>query len=253
MTKRPHSRLCRVLPAVLLVALISCSCHNGKDKTSANGKVPTRNSKAQYDGIDISSHQGKIDWEKVSSDEDIRFVYIKATEGTTYRSPHYSKNITEARQHGLLVGSYHYLTSTSTIDQQFENFSKYALRSIQDLIPMLDVEVRGNWSRSQLIDSVEKFCELVERHYGVQPMIYSTMGFYNKNLSPRFNDHHLYIGRYSNSEPQINWEGEYTIWQYSETGIIPGIDAYVDLCRYRHDGWIDEILLPQEKQDDNRP
>ncbi|MBQ1746512.1 MAG: glycoside hydrolase family 25 protein, partial [Muribaculaceae bacterium] len=144
------------------------------------------------------------------------------------------------------VGSYHYLTSTSSIDEQFNNFSTYALRDVQDLLPMLDVEVRGTWSRSQLIDSVEKFCDLVKDHYGVQPMIYSTMGFYNKNLTPHFNKHKLYIGRYSNSEPEINWEGEYTIWQYSESGIIPGIDAYVDLCRYRKDGWIDEILLPQE-------
>ena len=253
MIERSHSLLLHALPVMTLVAVITCSCRNINDKATIDREVPVRNTEAHYDGIDISSHQGRIDWEKVSSDKDIRFVYIKATEGTTYRSPHYSTNITEARHRGLLAGSYHYLTSTSSINDQFENFSKYALRSIQDLIPMLDVEVRGNWSRSQLIDSVEKFCVLVEKHYGVQPMIYSTMGFYNKNLSPYFNDHHLYIGRYSTSEPQINWEGNYTIWQYSETGIIPGIDAYVDLCRYRRDGWLDEILLPQEQQGEDKP
>ena len=247
MIKQANTRLVRALPALLMAVVALCSCHNTAEKPSATKGVPPRNAEARYDGIDISSHQGKIDWAKVSSDKDIRFVYIKASEGATYRSPHYSNNITEARRYGLLVGSYHYITSTSSIDAQFENFSKYAIKSIQDLIPMLDVEVRGHWSRSQLIDSVSKFCNLIERHYGVQPMIYSTMGFYNKNLTPHFNKHHLYIGRYSNSEPEINWEGEYTIWQYSETGIIPGIDAYVDLCRYRHDGWLDEILLPQEK------
>lgn len=226
------------------------SCKPEANKADTQRKVPARNEEARYDGIDISSHQGEIDWEKVSSDKDIRFVYIKATEGSTYRSPHYPDNITEARRSGLLVGSYHYLTTTSSIEHQFQNFSTFALRSIQDLIPMLDVEMRGDWSRSQLIDSVAKFCQLVELHYGVKPMIYSTMGFYNKNLTPHFNKYHLYIGRYSNMEPEINWEGEYTIWQYSETGIIPGIDAYVDLCRYRSDGWLDEILLPQDKEKD---
>jgi len=231
----------------LVMALLLCSCQNNTNSGNSKLKgLPPRNQEAKYDGIDISSHQGYIDWTKVSSDKDIRFVYIKATEGATYHSPHYAHNLTQARRNGLLVGSYHYLTSTSTIDAQFENFSKFALKPIQDLIPMLDVEVRGKWSRSQLIDSVDKFCQLVENHYGVQPMIYSTMGFYNKNLTPHFNKHHLYIGRYSNAEPQINWEGEYTIWQYSETGIIPGIDAYVDLCRYRRGGWLDEILLPQD-------
>ena len=230
----------------LLAVVLLCSCKsNGKNAARRTG-VPPRNTEAKYDGIDISSHQGFIDWAKVSSDKNISFVYIKATEGATYRSPHYAHNITQARRHGLLVGSYHYLSSSSTIDEQFKNFSKFALKSVQDLIPMLDVEVRGDWSRSQLIDSVDRFCQLVELHYGVQPMIYSTMGFYNKNLAPHFNKHHLYIGRYSNEKPEINWEGEYTIWQYSETGIIPGIDAYVDLCRYRDDAWIDELLLPND-------
>ena len=232
-----------LLTLVLAMALL-VGCNNTAGSKRSKRQVAPRSEEAKYDGIDISSHQGFIDWAKVSSDKDIRFVYIKATEGSTYRSPHYAHNITQARRNGLLVGSYHYVTSTSTIDEQFENFSKFALKSVQDLIPMLDIEVRGEWSRSQLIDSIDKFCHLVEKHYGVQPMIYSTMGFYNKNLAPHFNKHLLYIGRYSNSEPEINWEGEYTIWQYSETGIIPGIDAYVDLCRFRKDGWIDEILLP---------
>ena len=249
MTKQSHSNPLRPLPALLclaLVMLVACTGPNMRHHGESQREVPPRNEDAKYDGIDISSYQGYIDWGKVSSDKDIRFVYIKATEGATYRSPHYIHNMTQARRYGLLVGSYHYLTSSSSIDDQFNNFSTYALKDVQDLMPMLDVEVRGNWSRSQLIDSVNKFCDLVEDHYGVQPMIYSTMGFYNKNLTPYFNKHKLYIGRYSNSEPEINWEGEYTIWQYSENGIIPGIDAYVDLCRFRKDGWIDEILLPKD-------
>lgn len=244
MIKKPHHISCRLMALTLLVLAILGSCRDTSKAPWADVSIPPRDPEAKYDGIDISSYQGYIDWAKVSSDKDIRFVYIKATEGATYHSPHYAHNVTQARRHGLLVGSYHYLTSSSTIDEQFDNFSKFALKSVQDLIPMLDVEVRGDWSRSQLIDSVDKFCQLVEDLYGVQPMIYSTMGFYNKNLTPHFNKHHLYIGRYSNTEPEINWEGEYTIWQYSETGIIPGIDAYVDLCRYRKDGWLEEIILP---------
>ncbi|MBR5171514.1 MAG: glycosyl hydrolase family 25 [Muribaculaceae bacterium] len=238
-------RFTRPLLAIMVAMALLCGCRQNGQTGTNNRQVMPRNKEAKYDGIDISSHQSYIDWEKVSSDKDIRFVYIKATEGGTYRSPHYAHNITQARRNGLLVGSYHYVTSTATIDEQFENFSKYALKSVQDLIPMLDVEVRGDWSRSQLIDSLDYFCQLVEAHYGVQPMIYSTMGFYNKNLAPHFNNYRLYIGRYSNTEPEIDWEGEYTIWQYSESGIIPGIDAYVDLCRYRDDGWLDEIMLPK--------
>ena len=249
MIKPLDNRHSRPLLALGLAMVMLCACSkSGNKAVTSRPQIAPRNSEAKYDGIDISSHQGYIDWAKVSSDKDIRFVYINATEGATYRSPHYVHNMTQAKRYGLLVGSYHYLTASSSVDEQYDNFSQFALKDLQDLIPMLDVEVRGDWSRTQLIDSVEKFCSLVERHYGVQPMIYSTMGFYNKNLAPRFNKYHLYIGRYSNSDPEINWEGEYTIWQYSETGIIPGIDAYVDLCRYRRDGWIDEIMLPKQEE-----
>ena len=248
MTDLLHSTPMRPMRAAMLLALamvLLCACDNSHQRriNDVMRKMPSRNAEAPYDGIDISSYQGYIDWNKVSSDKNIRFVFIKATEGATYRSTHYVHNLAQARRNGMLVGSYHYLTSSSTIDEQFRNFSTFAIKDVQDLRPMLDVEVRGNWSRSQLIDSVDKFCNLIEHHYGVQPMIYSTMEFYNKNLTPHFNKHHLYIGRYSNEPPEINWEGQYTIWQFSETGIIPGIDAYVDLCRFHKDAWLQDIIL----------
>jgi len=243
-----HSALMRPLRAAMalgmgMVLLCSCQGSNQRRINDVIRNMPSRDVEAPYDGIDISSYQGYIDWNKVGSDKNIRFVYIKATEGATYHSPHYAHNVSQARRNGLLVGSYHYLTSSSSIDEQFNNFSTFAIKEVQDLEPMLDVEVRGSWSRSQLIDSVSKFCQLIEHHYGVQPMIYSTMGFYNKNLTPHFNKYHLYIGRYANEQPEINWEGQYTIWQFSETGIIPGIDAYVDLCRFHKDRWLQDIVL----------
>ena len=123
-----HNVPTRPLLAILMLTVVLLHSCKGPDKyhNQQQRQVPPRNAQAQYDGIDISSYQGYIDWAKVSSDKDIRFVYIKATEGATYRSPHYAHNITQARRHGLLVGSYHYLTSTSTVDEQFKNFSTYA-------------------------------------------------------------------------------------------------------------------------------
>ena len=227
--------------AALVVACRSRSAAPEKVKVS----VAPRDTTAPYDGIDISSHQGDIDWGKVTADKSIRFVYIKATEGATYSSPHYGYNVTMARRHGLLVGSYHYFTPTSNVHDQFRNFSRLAAASSQDLIPMIDVELNGDWSRNQLVDSVRLFADMVKQHYGVQPMIYSTMAFYNRWLAPYFNNYPLYIGRYSDAEPDIAWDGRYTIWQFSQSGIVPGIDAYVDLCHYRDGAWLDEIALPK--------
>ncbi len=50
-----------------------------------------------YDGIDVSSYQEDIDWSATASDKNIKFVYVKATEGTSYKSRHYQYNIENAR------------------------------------------------------------------------------------------------------------------------------------------------------------
>ena len=118
MIKSSHIRQSApVLSAALAVMLVLCSCGQGQQPKAIGNKpqVAPRNEQAPYDGIDISSHQGFIDWAKVSSDKNIRFVYIKATEGATYQSSHYRRNVEGARRHGILVGSYHYVTSTSAI------------------------------------------------------------------------------------------------------------------------------------------
>jgi lysozyme len=229
------------IAALLLIA----SCGGKTKAVYAKRPVAPRDTAAPYDGIDVSSHQGNINWDLVSADNNIRFVYIKATEGATYHSPHYSRNVKMARSHGILIGSYHYLTSTSSIQSQFQNFVSLASSDSQDLVPMIDIEHRGEWSRRQLIDSVAEFARLLQDYFGVQPMIYSTMTFYNANLAPYFNKYPLYIGRYSKHEPQVSWDGKYTVWQFSEKGIIPGIDAYVDLCHYHKGAWLDEIEIPK--------
>ena len=60
-------------------------------------------------GIDVSRFQGTINWTKVAADSNVnvKFVYIKATEGTSMRDPNYKTNITKARKAGLLAGFYH--------------------------------------------------------------------------------------------------------------------------------------------------
>ena len=229
---------------MMLVAACLCACTGpSADEKRSQRLFAPRDKNAPYDGIDISSHQGKIDWRRVSEDQNIRFVYIKATEGATYQSKHYGYNVDMVRKNGLLVGSYHYFTTTASVRDQFSNFTRLAAPSSQDLVPMIDVEERGKWSRQALADSLQKMISLVADFYGRQPMLYSTMTFYNRNLAPRFNQFKLYVGRYSDKPPVIDWKGGYVIWQYSENGVVAGIDTYVDLCRFADDKWLDDIAL----------
>ena len=115
---------CRLfLPLLFIIAMVSCPM-----------------GPAQAQGIDVSKYQGKINWKKVSKSKKVKFVYIRATEGTTIKDPRYKANVDSARKHKIYVGSYHVYSSKTTAYQQFANFKSVVSKKKQDLIPVLDIE-----------------------------------------------------------------------------------------------------------------
>lgn len=212
----------------------------GKKKTSAPQRVVPKDSV----GIDVARYQGDIDWQTVSK-EKILFVYIKATEGKTYTDPKFHQNIKGAQKAGLKVGAYHFFRMTSGAREQFNHFYSQVGKYKLDLIPMIDVEVPSKEVKSipQVQDSLDVFIKLVTQKYGKKPMIYGTQSSYNTYCAPKYNNLHLYIGRYNTKGPEINGKGSYTIWQYSEHGKINGIPKAVDLCRFRKGYGVKDIKL----------
>lgn len=183
-------------------------------------------------GIDVSHHQGDIDWKKVKKAEPkLAFVYIKCTEGKSYVDPMFRKNAEEAEAVGYKVGAYHYFRMTSGSHEQFYNF-KAQMDSVHiDLIPMVDVERSDGKPKKELQDSLKVLLDLLENAYGKKPMIYGTNRSYNELCAPEFNHYPLYIGRYGTNKPVVTGPSHYTIWQYSESARIPGIPKPVDMCR----------------------
>lgn len=205
-----------------------------------------------YHGIDVSNHQGSIDWDKVAKDENVQFVYIKATEGATYVSPTFEQNIQEARKAGMKVGCYHFLRATSYIHDQFRNFIEYCREDEQDLAPLIDIEVKGSWLDEEVADSVKLFADLLEEYYGVRPIIYTGTNFYNKYLSEEFNDgYELFIAKYSENEPELMDGTDYTIWQFTDCGEVNGIYTDVDQSRFNKGKSLKDILFTPIQRDPN--
>jgi len=204
-----------------------------------------RHENLDYDGIDVSRYQGKIDWQRVATDTCVQFVYIKATEGYTILDSMYVSNFAGAKKAGLRVGSYHYLTSGSSVTKQFQSFSHFAKAEAQDLIPMIDVEEEGvsEWTTEQLRDSLARFVELCKAHYGKEPIIYAYARFYNDNLAPQFNDLHLFLSHYSEDEPVVLDAENKNLWQHSDKGIVDGIPNPVDLDVFATGTTLQDILL----------
>ena len=217
--------------------------------TSKPKKVPLDPEKVQFDGIDISRHQGNINWEELKKNTKIKFVYIKATEGSNLVDPRYKENIRNARKHGFKVGSYHFFTDLSGAKQQFINFAQTANRDEQDLVPVIDVERLGKWTPQQLRDSVKVFADLIEEYYGCKPMIYTFETFFNRNLGRSFDKYPIFIAKYPKGQEKPNINGvKWVLWQFSECGRFKGIkDNLVDMSRFNKGYTLEDIIYKPGK------
>ena len=225
------------------VALIAVAFLFNKIMSGRADRVTVFSTK--YNGIDVSKHNGKINWERVAADQKIQFVYIKATEGSSLVDKTYRRNITEARKNGLKVGSYHFFTSYKSPEEQYKNFKKHVKKGEQDLLPMVDVEEAGNRyaKREVLQQRLWAFMKLVKADYGEYPVLYSQYKFYNDLLAPDFNKCIIFIARYGSDVPTLRGGGKYNIWQYTERGKVDGIKGYVDLDRFENGTSLSDIEL----------
>ena len=220
-----------------------CLCNSAHKPNNTTTLDPITNSSSL--GIDVSHHNGDIDWNLLRSKQNLDFVYIKATEGATHVDKNYFKNVEGANAAGYSIGSYHFFRMTSSAHDQFKNFHNAIVEAgKQSLIPMVDVETTDGHPISQLQDSLNVFISLIKKEFGVFPMIYGTNKSYNSYCGGNFNNFHLYIGRYGNKPPIIKGKGHYTIWQYSEKGRLPGIPKPVDIAKFHPKYSINDITLP---------
>ncbi len=232
--------------------LVACGQKKSKSQSKGGSKSSVAFTK-DVAGIDVSRHQGNVNWEKVKKTlPKGSFVYVKCTEGATYIDPKCKTLAKGAKASGYRVGGYHFFRMSSSAHDQFRHFKKILDAIGPDLIPMVDVELGdGKWSQKEIRraqDSLQVMLNLLEKAYGVKPIIYGTQRSYNTYCAPRFNHYTLYIGRYGKDKPVINGSSHYTIWQFTEKGRIDGIEKPVDFCRFHPQKSMKDILLPKKRK-----
>jgi lysozyme len=204
-------------------------------------------------GIDVSHHQGPIDWAAVSRDR-VAFAFIKATEGGDHRDTRFKSNWTEARAAGLAVGAYHFFTLCRPGIDQARNFIEVVPKEPNALPPALDLEFPGNCPArpepAKLKQEVEAFLSQVEGHFGRPAVLYVEDVFeamYASALPAR-----LRWVRSISAAPLVE---DWTFWQYSETGQIDGIEKPVDLNVFQsdHSRFAELIPLHQSPTQGNPP
>lgn len=196
------------------------------------------------EGIDISKYQRNINWDKIAANKRYGFVYVRSSYGCKIKDQYYARNIEEAHKHYIPVGTYHYYLNSQTPQKQFEFFMSMVDKDKQDLIPMIDVEEESHgksirWNAKRL----KEFLSLVETEFGVKPIIYTNVRYYNMYLSKEFSDYPLWIASYTRKVGKLKKNKQYIIWQYSAKGRIKGIPGYIDRDRLNPDITIKDLLI----------
>ncbi len=193
-----------------------------------------------YVGVDVSGHNGDVDFEKVKA-AGVDFVMLRiggrgyGEDGVLYDDSYFRTNLRRAKDAGLMVGAYFF--SQAITEEEAREEALYSISMLDGAKldyplafdwEMLEVEDArtDNISPQTLTDCARAFCDTV-KDAGYIPCLYtgSTLAYYKYDLS-QLSDIDIWYAFYNDS-PDMYYN--YMIWQYSCTGKVDGIEGDVDL------------------------
>jgi lysozyme len=215
----------RVLAAVGLLAVGGCD------------RAPWRTAKTSacaVRGIDVSRHQQAIDWSAVAA-SGVAFAWIKATEGGDFRDLLFRRNWYLAAAAGVKRGAYHFVTWCRPAADQAAWFVANVAADPDALPPVLDVEWNSrsrscarHAPREEALATMTIILAAMEKAYGKVPVIYAPLDFYQEVMRGSLDRYPLWAR--SIDDPPFGYgDRRWRIWQYSETGAVPGVAGDVDL------------------------
>ena len=182
-------------------------------------------------GIDVSEHQGHIDWAKVAKDG-VQFAVIRAGYGRelSQKDDYFEQNYTAAKKAGIQVGAYWYSYADSV--KRAEEEAKTCLKVLEgkkfDLPIFFDQEYEKSilaLSSKTRTDIILKFLEIIQAA-GRKCGLYSSTNFITTKLqASRLRQYPLWIAEYGS---KLHYPGTVWAWQYTSTGRVSGIKGHVD-------------------------
>ncbi|MFJ2905327.1 lysozyme [Streptomyces sp. NPDC087212] len=187
-------------------------------------------------GHDVSSHQKTVNWSKARA-KGARFVYVKATESTTYRNPYFTAQYGGAGGVGILRGAYHFARpNTSSGARQAAYFVRNGGAWKADgrtLPPALDIEYNPydakhrcyGVGKKRMVRWIKAFSAEVDRLTGRPPVIYTTVNWWKTctGNSRALTANPLWIAQPgSKAGPLPGGWPYWTFWQHATKGALPG-------------------------------
>lgn len=171
-------------------------------------------------GVDISNNNPNADLQSLA-ENDVKYVYIKVGEGTTFKDAYRERHYNEAKANGMKVGAYHYLKPTSAPETQAQAFVSLLAEREWDLIPMVDVE---DPNFPQVADYLIRFINEFRRLSSMNLGIYTYTSYIPniESVKDLISDMPLWIADYQKyySGVPSNFFSNTVGWQDSENGVI---------------------------------
>ena len=186
-------------------------------------------------GVDVSSYQGKIDWETLSS-QNLSFVFMKATEGSSWVDPCFSYNYEQAQNTQLRIGANHFFSYDSSGEAQAEHFISTVEKINNMLPPVIDLEFYGDKEKNpaqpkQVREQLDIMLKKLEQHYAQKPITYATEKSYSMYLSGSYEEYDIWI-RNVITKPSLSDNRQWTFWQYTNREQLEGYEGkekYIDM------------------------
>ncbi|MFD7920111.1 lysozyme [Streptomyces sp. NPDC059740] len=202
---------------------------------TAGGRATPNPLVATTEGVDVSSHQGSVDWATLWN-SGVKFAYVKATESTSYTNPSFAQQYNGSYNVGMIRGAYHFATpDTSSGAAQATYFLAHGGGWSKDgktLPGALDMEYNPygatcyGLSAAGMVNWVKDFTSTYKAKTGRDPVIYTSTSWWTQctgNSAAFGSVNPLWIPRYGSSVGTLpaGW-GFHTIWQYTSTGPTVG-------------------------------
>ena len=226
-----------------------CVCPGGYSGNGVSCQAMTNCTGPMLDGIDVSSHQGTINWQQVK-DSGIDFAFIRVSYGKAYLDNKFTENWNGAKSVGIVRGPYQFFRMKHDPIEQAEVMLSWLGGAMTpgDLPPVIDIEHDvpqyddTYYSPAQWRSAVNLWINHVESHLGVKPIIYASYGFINWLNTSEFSDYPLWEAYWGVSCPSIpNNFDTWVFWQDSATGSVPGISGNVDTNHFN--GTLEQLQL----------
>lgn len=201
-------------------------------------------------GADVSSYQAEINMNKLK-EQNIEFIYIKATEGSTFQDGRFAENWENAARAELSSGAYHFFSYDSEGRTQAENFIRTVGTDLKGrLLPAVDVEYYGDKEKNppekeDVVRELRIYLEMLEEEYGVKPLIYTRSDIYEKYLKGEFDEYKKWM---SSLYTPLSWsyKDDWYIWQYLNRGKLEGYtggEMSIDLNVLNKEKELDDLII----------